>query len=175
MILKCATATRAVGAALTGTRRRWWWTPIRLRRIDHCGGRAAGQRCRQSGGAGVGGAERGQRRCSGGGGHGGTPPTATAAPARLLLMRVASWWPECRVVPTGSVSPRMTASSTWRREAAPVRQDRSPAPSCQRGNAPTVLGRSIAGKPSGSTARCARAVCYGPDALRPQAGRDGRC
>ena len=32
-------------------------------------GRAARQRCRQSGGAGVGGTERGQRRCGGGGSH----------------------------------------------------------------------------------------------------------
>ena len=38
-------------------------------------------------------------------GDGGTP-------ARLSPTLGASWWPECRVVPTGSVSPRMTSSST---------------------------------------------------------------
>ena len=101
------------------------------------------------------------------GGDGGTRQAFAHAGRRLV--------PECRDVPTGSVSPRMTSSSTCWRAVAPVRRVRSPAPSCRRGNAPTVLGRCIACKPSGSTARCARAVCYGPDALRPRAGRDGRC
>ena len=40
-----------------------------------------------------------------------------------------------------------------------------PAPSCRRGNEPTVLGRCIVCKPSGSTTQRARAVCYGPNAL----------
>ena len=86
----------------------------------------------------------------------------------------ASWWPECRDDPTGSVSPRKTSSSTWWRETAPVRRDRSPAPSCPQGNEPTVLGQYIACRPSGSMVRCARAVCCGPNALRPKAGRAGR-
>ena len=105
----------------------------------------------------------------------GTRPTGTAAPARLSPTPVASWWLECRAVPTASTFPRTTSSSTWPREAAPVRRDRSPAPSCRRGNGLTVPARPIVCKPSGSTAACARVACYGPGALRPRAGKAGGC
>ena len=105
----------------------------------------------------------------------GTPPTATAAPVRCLPTPGASWWPECRAGPTGSVSPRKTSASTCQREAAPVPPDRSPAPSCRRGNEPTTLERYIVCRPSGLIRRCARFARCGPDALRPKAGRAGRC
>ena len=104
-----------------------------------------------------------------------TPPTATTAPARFSQRPGAGWWPECRVGPTTSTFPRKTSSSIWPREFAPVRRDRSPAPSCRRGNAPTVLGRYIGCRPSGLTAQCARAARCGPSASRPKAGRAGRC
>ena len=55
----------------------------------------------------------------------GTPPTATAAPARFLPTRDASWWPECQDGPTANTSPRKTSPSTWRSVPAPVRRGRS--------------------------------------------------
>ena len=100
-------------------------------------------------------------------GDGGTRQVLADAGRKLLA--------RARAAPTGSVSQRKTSSSTWWEEAAPVPPNRSPAPSYPRANEPTVLERYIVGGPSEATVRCARAVCCDPSALRPKAGRDGRC
>ena len=105
----------------------------------------------QPGGAGTGGAERGQHRCAGGGSHGRRRLRRRRYQADLRRCGTPTWWPECREGPTGSTFPRMTLSSTWRRAVAPVRRDRLPTPSCRRESGRIARGGSTACRPSSST------------------------
>ena len=75
-------------------------------------------------------------------------PTVMVAPARLSPRRDGSWWPKCRAGPTGTTFPRMTFTLTWLRAAAPVRRDRSPAPSFQAGSGQIAPVAPTACRPS---------------------------
>ena len=105
----------------------------------------------------------------------GTPPTATAGRGKRLLKWDVSWWPKRRGGPTGSISPRMTSTLTWRQAVAPVRRARLPAPSCRRESGRIAPVVSIDCRLSSSTGRYVGYVHCAPSASRPKAGRDGGC
>ena len=91
-------------------------------------------------------------------------PTVMVAPARLSPRRDGSWWPKRRAGPTGNTFPRMTFTLTWLRAVAPVRRDRSPAPSYRRESGLTAPVAPTACRPSNLMGRYVGYVHCGPSA-----------
>ena len=136
-------------------------------------GGTAGQRSGQPGGAGTGGTERGQHRCTGAGGHGRRRLWRRSYQADLRRCGPQAGSPGAGPARPEALSPRMTLSSTWRRAVAPVRRGRSPTPSCRRESGLMARGGSTTCGPSSSTGRYVEYVHCGPSASQPKAGRDG--